>query len=129
MTWLLFIKKFWPFGVIIVLAFAVLFMRNTITDRTAERDAAKARVADVTEANAGLKRALELAGQARIDNDAIAEAVALKLKGTQARVVEYRTTIEKVKANDPVVRAWGVVPVPSRVREALRAREGHSDAP
>lgn len=121
-TWA-FIRKFWPFGLIVALAFVVLFQRNTITGRTAERDAATARVKDVSEANAGLRRTLDVMAAARVDNDAIAEAVAKRIGNTQTRLVETRTIIEKAKRDDPAVRNWGAVPVPSSVREALRARE------
>ena len=121
-TWA-FVRKFWPFGLIVALAFVVLFQRNTITGRTAERDAAQARVKDVSEANAGLQATIRTMASARVDNDAIAEAVAKRVGNTQTRLVETRTIIEKAKRDDPAVRNWGAVPVPSSVREALRARE------
>ena len=125
MTWL-FIRKFGPYLALLALAFVILFQRNTITSRTADRDKAVARAADVTEANKSLKDALDIVKQQRVDNDAIAEAVAKRIGKSETRLVEYRTTIERVKSNDPVVRAWGAVPVPPVVREALRAGE---DAP
>jgi hypothetical protein len=121
-----FVRKFWPFGLIVALGFVVLFQRNTITSRTAARDAAQARVKDVSEANAGLQRTLDVMAKARIDNDAIAEAVAKRIGNAQTRLVETRTIIEKARRDDPVVRDWGAVPVPSRVREALRTREADS---
>lgn len=123
LTTLAILRKFWPLFVIVPLAFLVLFQRNTITGRTAERDAAVARVADVTEANKGLAHALDTVKQARVDNDAIADAVAARIGSNQTRLVETRTIIERAKANEPAVRAWGDAPVPSSVRAALRARE------
>lgn len=128
MTTLAILRKFWPLFVIVPLAFIVLFQRNTITGRTAERNAAVARVADVSEANKSLSHALDTVRQARVDNDAIADAVAARIGSNSARLVETRTVIERVKANEPAVRAWGAVPVPSSVREALRARPQHPDA-
>ena len=117
-----FILKLAPYLAIVALIFVVLFQRNTITDRNAKVAAAAVRVADVTDANKSLAKALDATKQARIDNDAIAEAVAARIGGTQTRLVETRTIIEKAKANEPAVRAWGAVPVPVSVRQALRAR-------
>lgn len=125
MTWLTILRKFWPLLVIVPLAFVVLFQRNTITGRTAERDAAVARVADVTTANKGLSDTIASMAAARVDNDAIAEAVAKRIGNTNTRLVETRTIIEKATRNDPAVRTWGAVPVPSSVREALRPREAN----
>lgn len=129
MTTLLFFKKFWPFGIIVVLAFVVMFMRTTIATRTADRDAARARVAEVTEANKSLNDTVKSFAQQRVDNDAIAEAVAARIGGNTTRLVETRTIIEKAKRDDPVVRAWGALLVPSSVREALRARPKPSGTP
>ncbi len=123
MTWLVFVKKFWPLFVIVPLAFVVLFQRNAITDRTAKMEAAQARVKDVTEANKSLNDTVKSFAQQRIDNDAIFENLSSRLGVNTTRVVETRTIIEKAKRDDPTVRAWAGVPVPNSVRTGLRARE------
>lgn len=120
MSWAI-ARKLAPFVIIALLAGAVLWLRGDITRIRAEREAAKVQVATVTKANETLARSLETVQQQRIDNDAIAAAVALRIG--ENRTVETRTNtiIQEKAANDPVTRDWLSVPVPDGVREALRS--------
>lgn len=114
-----FVKRFWPLFVIVPLIFVVLFQRNTITGRTAERDAAVKAEAQVREANRSQEETIRRMAGARIDNDAIAEAVAARLGNVKTREVNTRTIIEKAKQDDPNVRDWADRPIPNSVRGAL----------
>lgn len=116
--WALF-KRFWFVIPIVALAFIVLFQRNTITGRTAERDAAVKAEAQVREANRSQEETIRRMAGARIDNDAIAEAVAARIGDVRTREVNTRTIIERAKANDPQVRDWADSPIPNGVRGAL----------
>lgn len=116
--WALF-KRFWFVIPLVALAFIVLFQRNTITGRTAERDAAQAQAAQLQETNEANQDIIEALAQARIDNDAIAEAVAARIGEVRTREVNTRTIIERAKQDDPVVRDWANEPIPSSVRGAL----------
>lgn len=117
-----FVRKFWPFGIIVALAFVVLFQRNTITGKAAKLEAAESRIKDLGETNRFNAEVIGTLSKRQFDNDAIAAAVAAKLNSNRARTIETRTVIERAMRNDPVVRAWGDTAVPVGVREALRAR-------
>jgi hypothetical protein len=116
-----FIKRFWYVAPLLALAFIVLFQRNTITGRTAERDAALKAEAQVREANRSQEETIRRMGAARIDNDKIAEAVAARIAGIKAREVHTNTVIRELKNNDPNVRAWADSPIPVGVRDAVNA--------
>lgn len=114
-----FFKRFWFVFPLIALAFIVLHQRNTITGRTVERDAALKAEAQVREANRSQEETIRRMASARIDNDAIAAAVAAKLGDVKTREVNTRTIIERAKVNDPQVRNWADSPIPNSVRGAL----------
>lgn len=116
--WALF-KRFWFVLPLVALIFIVLFQRNTITGRTAERDAAVKAEAQVREANRSQEETIRRMASARIDNDAIAAAVAAKLGDVKTREVNTRTIIERAKVNDPNVRDWADRPIPDSVRGAI----------
>ena len=119
-----FIKRFWYVAPLIALAFIVLFQRNTITDRTAKLDASVKAEAQLRETNKANADIIEALSQRRVDNDAIAEAVAAKLGTVKTREVNTRTIIERAKANDPNVRDWADRPIPDSVRGALNTPGG-----
>lgn len=120
-TALTLLRKFWYVIPLVGLLITVLVMRNDLTDKTAKLDAANTRVTDVTEANKGFKEALDKVNAARVDNDAIANAVAAKIGTNTVRETVTHTTIEKAAANDPAVRTLVDTPLPDSVRNALRA--------
>lgn len=122
MTTFAILRKFGPYLLIVALAFVVLFQRNTITGKAAKLSAAESRIVELNRTNRDQVAVLASVASRQPDNDAIATAVAAKLNGNTVREVETRTIIERAKANDPAVRAWGDAPVPSVVREALRSR-------
>jgi hypothetical protein len=121
MTWGA-LLKFWWVPLCAALVVTVLLQRNDITSKKAAIDAAATRITDLDNANRNQKAALDKVTAARIDNDAIAVAVAAKLQGNTVRETNTRTIIEKAAANDPVIRDWASEPVPGGVRDALRAR-------
>ncbi|WLJ71245.1 hypothetical protein [Sphingomonas phage Birtae] len=114
-----FIKRFWWIGALVALAFVVLIQRNTITDRTAERDQSKAEAAQLRETNKANEDIMKALASRRVDNDAIAEAVAARLGTVREREVNTRTIIERAKQDDPNVRDWADRPIPNSVRDAL----------
>lgn len=118
-TFLQFARRFWPLFVIVPLAFVVLIQRTTISDKTAKLDAKTAEAANLSKANAANVRIIEGFSKQRIDNDAIAEAVATRLNKNGVREVNTRTVIERLKRDDPQVRDWANVPVPDSVRRTL----------
>lgn len=114
-----FFKRFWPLFVIVPLIFAVLMMRTTISDTKARLAAKTTEAANLSKANAANVKIIEGFSQQRIDNDAIATAVAAKLNNNGVREVNTRTVIERLKRDDPQVRDWANVPVPDSVRRTL----------
>jgi len=115
------LKRIWPFvlGGLALAAIGFLYMDNKATH--ADLKTANEHVATVTAANAGLAKAIDDVKVQRVDNDAIATAVAGKLAGNVTRETNTRTIIERAVASDPQVRAWAQEPVPGTVRAALRA--------
>lgn len=114
-----FFKRFWPLFVIVPLVFVILIQRTTISDKTAKLDLKTAEAAQLSEANKANVAIIEGFAQQRIDNDAIAEAVAARLSNNSVREVNTRTIIERAKQDDPNVRDWADRPVPNSVRRAL----------
>jgi hypothetical protein len=114
-----FAKRFWPLFVIVPLAFVILIQRTTISDKTAKLDLKTAEAAQLSEANKANTATIRAFAQQRIDNDAIAEAVAARLDRNGVREVNTRTIIERAKQDDPQVRDWANQPVPNSVRRAI----------
>ncbi len=123
------IKRLWWILPIVGLSFAVLWLRADISAKAAKLAVADAKNADLTKANKDAQTVIAAFAQQRIDNDAIAELVAAKIKVTNTREVNYQTTIERIAANDPAVRDWRAVPVPASVREALHPNRPNAPAP
>lgn len=118
---LMLLRKFWYVPLLLGLFIYALLIRNDLTRKGAALDVEKARVADLATANQGLGVALTQVRLQRIDNDAIALAVAAKVGKNQTIEKQTETIIEKAAANDPVTRSWADSPLPSGVRDALRA--------
>jgi len=114
------LARFWYAVPIAGLAVAVWFLHEDNAVKAAKLEAAAQQVKTVTAANAGLLAAIDAAKAQRVDNDAIAAAVAAKVGGNTTRETNTRTIIEKAVANDPKVADWASSPLPSSVREALR---------
>lgn len=121
MNWLALLKYWWVTA-IGGLLITVLWQRNDLTAKNAAIHAAAVRITDLDNANKSQKAALDKIGAAKVDNDAIAAAVAAKLQGNTVRETNTRTIIEKAAANDPAIKSWYDTPVPGGVRDALRAR-------
>lgn len=123
------LRRFWYVVPLLGLTFALLFLRADLAHKETQLVTSKAQVADLTKANKDAQTVIAAFAQQRIDNDAIAELVAAKIKVTNVRETNYQTTIERIAANDPAVRDWRNVPVPVGVRRALQADRSDSRAP
>jgi hypothetical protein len=115
------LRRFWPAIPIVGLAVALWFSREDAKAAKANEAAAVEHVATVEKANEQLAGALDTIKQQRVDNDAIAAAVAARLGANTIRETNTKTIIEKAVSNDPKVRDWAGAPIPDSVREALRA--------
>jgi hypothetical protein len=108
-------------GVLIaILIGIVLWQRGALIERAGTIQAATTQIDALTAANVQNQRVIATMAAARIDNDAIADAVARRIGSNTVRETETRTIIEKAKADDPIVYNWAVVPVPGSVRSALK---------
>lgn len=112
-----------PYVAIALLVGLFLWQRNSLTAARADVRTATAAIAQLNETNRANVAQMAKVAQARIDNDAIASAVAERLAGNGTRETHTETVIREVMQNDPVSRAWGDTPVPDSVRSAL-ARPG-----
>ena len=115
------LARFWYALPIAGLLVAVWFLREDNRVQAADLKAATEHVATLETANKGLSQAIDAVKAQRVDNDAIATAVAAKIANNSVREVNTRTIIEKAAANDPHVASWADTPVPDSVRQALRA--------
>lgn len=122
MTWLVFLGRYWYVPAIVALVFVVLWLRNDNLAKDGNLKAATTQVTDLTRANKAAQGALDKVTAIRVDNDAIAVAVAAKMGSNTTREVHTNTVIEKAAANDPQVRALVDTPLPDSLRAALRAR-------
>ena len=127
MSWAL-VRKFWWLPLLIALAGVVLWQRNTITDKSAKLAAAEVRVTDLTKANKTLSDFQAGLEKMRVDNDAIATAVAGKIQLNNTREIHTRVEIEKAVRDDPATRDWANQPIPDSVRKALRADRADNPA-
>lgn len=123
-AWLL---RFGPYIALALLVGVVLWQRAHIAEQAGDLKVERAKVADMTEANKTLSQTIDMVTRQRVDNDAIAAAVTAALQGNTQREVQTKTIIERAVQNDPAVRDWGGVPVPSSVREALRSGQVDPD--
>lgn len=114
------LARFWYAIPIVGLTVAVWFLHEDNAVKAADLKAAQTQVQTVTAANAGLSSAIEAVKAQRVDNDAIAAAVAAKVGSNTVHETVTNNTIEKAVANDPKVADWASSPLPDSVRAALR---------
>lgn len=106
-------------GVIIVgLVMAVLWMRGNNAKLAGEVDVVTLQRDTAIQANKENEKTIEAFRQQRVDNDAIATAVASKLSLNRARTERSRQAIRNAQ-DDPTVRAWANEPVPDSVSRAI----------
>jgi hypothetical protein len=110
--------KLGPFIAIALLIGFVLWQRNTISTQGGKLNLAAQQITDLTAANASAQVTINGFAQQRIDNDAIAAAVAKRLESNRAQTEGQRQAIRNA-TNDPSVRNWANQPVPSSVRNVL----------
>lgn len=111
-------RKFGPYIAIALLIGAVFWLRGDIIAAKSERDLAKVEVGLLQEANKANVAVIEALGQARADNDKIAEAVAEAMAANNAA---ENAALQRLKEaqNEPGVSDWYSVPVPGSVQDAL----------
>lgn len=113
------LRKFWPAIPIAVLA-AYAGYQHYQHERAEDQLSALMTVNEtLSDANNSQERSLAAVSAQRIDNDAIATAVAAKLSASVTHETNTRTIIEKAVSNDPKVADWAATPVPVVVRRAL----------
>lgn len=110
--------KLGPYIAIALLIGFVLWQRNTISTQGGRLNVAAQQITDLTAANASAQAQIDKFAQQRIDNDAIAAAVAQRLETNRAQTEGQRQAIRNA-TNDPTVRNWANQPVPSSVRHVL----------
>jgi hypothetical protein len=113
--------KFGPFIAIALLLGFILWQRNTISEQKGSLHVAQQQINDLNAANASAQVTINSFSQQRIDNDAIADAVAKRLDTNRAQTEGQRQAI-RTASNDPKVRDWANQPVPSSVRNVLETR-------
>lgn len=113
--------RYWYIPALAAAAFAILWLRNDNLAKSADLKTAQVQVGDLTRANKAAQTALDKVTAIRIDNDAIAAAVAAKVGDNNTREIHTNTVIEKAAANDPQVRALVDTPLPDSLRAALRS--------
>lgn len=116
-----YILRFWYIPALLAAAFTILWLRNDNLEKSGDLKAANVQVADLMRANKAAQVALDKVTAIRIDNDAIATAVASKIGSNTVREVHTNTVIEKAAHDDPQVRALVDTPLPDSLRQALRA--------
>jgi hypothetical protein len=128
-TALKFAKTFGPYIAIVGLIMAVLFLRNDNTAAHAGEKAAKVEAAGLREANAADARTIASFGQQRIDNDAIASAVAARVNVNVTHETRVVTALKDAKRNDPQVRNWADTAIPGSVLREFNAAGDRVQAP
>lgn len=129
LTALKFAKTFGPYIAIVGLIMAVLFLRNDVTGARAGEATALQKAANLQAVNVENARTIASMGQQRVDNDAIASAVAAKVGANVTRETRVVTVLKEGQRNDPQVRDWAASPIPGSVRGALNAPGDGIQAP
>ena len=107
---------------------AFLWQRNDLTRARDALTAEQRTTADLRAANGTLAKSLDVERSKRVDNDAIAAAVAARIGTIQTTETNTIVKYEKAKQDDPTVVDWSRQPVPDSVREAVApaGRDGAS---
>lgn len=113
------LKRFWPYLVGIGLVFSLLIMRAQLASKTGALNLKTAEAEQLSKANAANSAYIEGLAKQRTANDAIASGVASKTSANHTREVDIRTTVERLKHDDPKVADWLSSPVPDSLRGAL----------
>lgn len=110
--------KLGPFIAIALLIGFVLWQRNTISTQSGKLNVAAQQIVDLTAANASAQATIDSFAERRIDNDAIAAAVAQRLDSNRAHTEGQRQAIRNA-SNDPTVHDWAAMPIPDLIRRLL----------
>lgn len=125
---LVILKKYWWVGIIVALAFFCMFEYADIKKKETDLANRTAQVKDLTKSNEDAALTINRFAQQRIDNDAIADMIASRIKITNTRETDYKTIIQKA-VTDAKVASWATTPVPVSVRNALQADRSKPSAP
>jgi hypothetical protein len=111
-------------AIIAGLVIAVLWLRGNNAKLAGQVDVVTIERDSAVKANEANEKTIEAFRNQRVDNDAIAAAIASKLNSNRARTEGQRQAIRNAQ-NDPNVRAWANQPIPSIVRDTIEAPPGH----
>lgn len=111
--------KIAPFVLLAILLGIVLWQRNSLTDKSAKLEAASGAVSRLEATNAANQKTINDFAQQRVDNDAIAEAVASRIDVNRAATQAVNNKLKDAYRNDPNVRTWADMPIPDSVRRAI----------
>ena len=118
-----FAKRFWPFAVIIALAFVVLYQRNAVTRAEADSKAAQTELANLRKVNESNSKLIEGFHLTREQNDAIILDLLEQQRLNGQHSDRATTIIREAIKNDPETRDWANTPLPDGVRRALNPTE------
>lgn len=118
-----FAKRFWPFAVILALAFVVLYQRNAVTRAEADNSAAQTELTNLRAVNDHNTKLLDEFHHARAQNDAIILDLLEAQRVNNEHSDRATTIIREAIKNDPQTRDWANTPLPDGVRRALNPTE------
>lgn len=113
-----FALRFGPYIAIMLLIGAILWLRGDLVGAKADRKAAIVERNQYKAANEANTKIIQGFSARQVDNDAIAAAVANRLAANSQKTETVRQRIRSA-ANEPGVRDWASMPVPSSVQRAL----------
>lgn len=97
---------------------ALLWVKIDLAKTKGDLALKTAEAAQLKKTNEQNARVIEGFTQQRIDNDAIAEAIAARLNLNRAQTEKVRVQLKEAR-NDPTVRDWAAMPVPDLVKRLL----------
>lgn len=118
-----FLKRFWPFAIIIALVFVVLFQRTAVIKAEADTATVKTELAGAKEANEHNTQLIDRFHMTREQNDAVILDLLEQQRLAGQRSDKATTIIKEAIRNDPATRDWADTPLPDSVRRALNPSE------
>ena len=118
MTYFKLALKLGPYIAITILIVAFLWQRGSLVKANAKEKAARVELGTALAANVQNEKTIEGFRQQRVDNDAIALAVAERLNVTRSGTERIAIELREAR-NDPKVRDWSDTPVPDSVQRSL----------
>ena len=114
-----FIKAFWPFAIVIALAFIVLFQRNEIQKRDTKIAGIEASLQAARDANAHNVKVIDEYRAGRAANDNIILDLLEKQRTSGQLEIQTTERIKEVIRDDPASKDWADMPVPDGLRNTV----------